>query len=195
MSQLAADGGLLRRAWAWYAATAALAVLSVAGCLALPHPASLRRSLLAWVEGARYLDEAGIIHQRTRNDCGVACIRMTVSMLARRLDERGLPVVESEKGVSIADVSVSLRREGVDSEPWSVAYDRLGCVPSASILHLGSQHFVVLESADDGVIVRDPELGRLRFAAADFRPMWDGKAIVVFAEAGVRSRFAACMRR
>lgn len=177
----------------WCGASLVFAILACIFWLAPIRRTPVRQLILAWVEGARYLDDTGVVHQKFQNDCGIACTRMTLQMLSRPLEEHDLPVITSPIGVTVADISSSLLREHVNNEPWFVAHERLHCVPPASILHLGFQHFVVLEAAEPYVLVRDPELGRLRFTQTNFLPMWDGKVIVVFTSNQAKSRFDACM--
>lgn len=36
-----------------------------------------KHSVLAWLAGATYVDEAGVVHQVAKNDCGLAAVNIT----------------------------------------------------------------------------------------------------------------------
>ena len=51
---------------------ASIATCSILLSLLVVLAAHQKHSILAWLAGATYIDEAGVIHQVANNDCGLA---------------------------------------------------------------------------------------------------------------------------
>lgn len=153
-----------------------------------------KRSLLAWLAGATYVDEAGVIHQVAKNDCGVAAVRMSLAIAARPPQGSKMPKPVDPRGLTMKQLSESLSSQGLPNESWFIRKDQLGCVPPGSIINFGNTHYLVLDSFVNGdPLMRDPSLGRIRYTRANFFAAWTGNTVVPYGTQAARATFYRCI--
>ncbi len=150
---------------------------------ALASEPDLGERLEAWWLGAHYLDQEGVIRQRTASDCGVTCLEMV-------LQRRGRPVAierlrqlagTDAVGSSLLGLQEAALASGLDATTWRVSRADFAELPLPAIAFFGGNHFVVLEkrTASGKVVVLDPARGRLEFAPRQLFRHWRGETLVL----------------
>ncbi len=140
------------------------------------------RVLRAWLNGAQYLDERGVTRQAGAHDCAVACLTM---MLADLPSAPPAGIVAARLGflhrdASLYELTKAARMAGLEAESWVLSAADLVRARKPLIVFVDGNHFVVVDTADGrSVTVRDPALGRLRYAQAAFLAHWQGESLVV----------------
>lgn len=132
-------------------------------------------------DNEQLLGDENVIRQRRNNTCGPAALAMVladhdVNVTEGEL-ERQLPM--HDDGASLRSLIVAAERYGVRLEAWRLRFDAIDSVHLPAILWIDDDHFVVLDSVrTDGVFVRDPAKGRLRWTREGLRSRWNGTAAV-----------------
>ena len=116
------------------------------------------------------------------NDCGVACLRMTLEFHGRRVRYKDLHcgVQTRADGVTAAALVRSAEVFGLRAAAIHATRETLPSISRGTILHCRSGHYVVLDGVErDGTIrVMDPLVGRRTIPAADYGVLLSGIAIV-----------------
>lgn len=138
---------------------------------------------VAWLFGAEYLGRNGVVMQTGDADCGIAALQMVLAgrgVAGATLDSARAAVLKrGENGASMLELKVLAESRGVRAEGWRMGLAGLGRAPLPAVVHLGDHFAVVDRILPNGrVEMRDPSLGRLRMAAADFRDIWTGHTLI-----------------
>jgi ABC-type bacteriocin/lantibiotic exporter with double-glycine peptidase domain len=145
------------------------------------HREALRK-VHAWVMGARFIADNGVVLQLHDNDCGPAALKM---ILAGRGIERRLPDLASDlrltpSGTSMLNLRLESTKLGVPAKSWTVQLKDLPRVPLPAIAFINKHHFVVIRKfiAPKVLEVDDPALGRLHWPLGAFQRVWSGETLV-----------------
>ena len=159
----------------------ALVTFTIIATYFLLHYQQLWLKFCAWMMNAVYIDDKDVIFQKNNHDCGPSALLMIFrhynimcehdSLLTKAaLNSNGtsmwhLKTIAEEHGLQVTARLV--RMESVDNQVMPL------------LLYLENSHFVVLDSvAADYAIVRDPQLGRVRFRIKNLGKIWRGKALI-----------------
>ena len=130
-----------------------------------------------------------------RADCGAAALAMALAFHGRyvTLDEVRAATGTGRDGVDALGLIEAATAYGLRARGVATELDDLRVLPRGTILHWGTQHFVVLESASrGGVTVVDPAAGRYRVGWASAGELDSGVAVLLeptptFTEGGSRA--------
>lgn len=140
-------------------------------------PESLRGYLRTWNEWRR----VPVVMQTRSNDCGPACAVMTLARHGHLVDldsvrRRTRPGLSGTSAKTILKVMESYGLPGLGIK---AALEDLPTLPPASILFWGSDHFVVLVSADTRYVrVIDPAIGRRKLSLPTASQLYAGSALI-----------------
>lgn len=147
---------------------------------ALPIP-RFRYTVAAAFHGAYYLDERGVLRQKTSYDCGPASLAMVLASMGHDIHEGTLlkDAHTSSRGTTMLNLQLAAQEVGVNAASWQLTYSDLQCVHKPIIAFVSNDHFVVLDKVTPSfVTVRDPARGRLVYPAWIFKMYWHGQAII-----------------
>ena len=122
--------------------------------------------------------------QLDANDCGVACLRMTLEFLGHCAPYKELysGVQVRPSGVTAAALIRTAEAYGLRAAAVHATRESLPSITRGAILHCRSGHYVVLDRVkrDGTVRVLDPRLGRRAILLADCCALFSGIAIVLW---------------
>jgi ATP-binding cassette subfamily B protein RaxB len=154
--------------------TVLLLVVLVAGC-------SDERTMEIRVMGATDLGTEGVILQRTRFDCGLACLAMVCRDrgIAVTLEQLEPMMTMTTRGVTLLSLKQAAERVGLRATGWRRQAQDLRLIRCPAILFIRDAHFVVLDSVttDASVFLRDPAIGRIYLKEHRFSTMWKGEVL------------------
>ena len=99
------------------------------------------------------------------------------------LDELDAATSSGPKGSTFLALKRAAESRGLSSLAFRLPIEELSNVPMPAIAHVHGDHFVVIRSIANDVIVDDPSLGRLRMSRTTFLRAWDGSVLTFSAEA------------
>jgi len=170
-----------KRFWLWFS-VAAVPVLLAAAILILPsqlrHGAKV---LAAHSVGGEYLNDANVAFQLSPSSCGAAALQMVLRHHGISVGQRSL--VRDLKGpehwATLAELRKVAADYGLRAEGWRLDLAALTGESLPAIAHT-RDHFVVVDSVrPEGVFVRDPAVGSLRFTHEAFNTWWTGEALLM----------------
>ncbi len=134
---------------------------------------------LAW---AAALDPAApaegeIVRQQSRSDCGPAALKMILDhwdIDGGTLAELEIATGAGPDGTSLLALKRAAEERGLTGRGLRLPVHRLRDIPLPAIAHVHGDHFVVVRSAGDELVIDDPSLGRLRMSPRAFARAWDG---------------------
>ena len=118
-----------------------------------------------------------VVRQQTRSDCGPAALKMVLDhwyVGAETLAELELATGTGPDGTSLLAIKKAAEERGVLSRGLRLPVHRLREIPLPAIAHVHGDHFVVIRSAGEELVIDDPSLGRLRMSPRVFARSWDG---------------------
>ncbi len=121
--------------------------------------------------------EGEVVRQQNRTDCGPAALKMVLDHWGvgdSTLAELEAATGTGPDGTSLLAIKRAAERRGVTSQGFHLPIDRLGEIPLPAIAHVHGDHFVVIRTAGDELVVDDPSIGRLRMSPRTFDRSWDG---------------------
>ncbi len=121
--------------------------------------------------------EADVVRQRGRSDCGPAALKMVLDhfgVAGATLRELEAATGTGPDGTSMLALKQVAEARGLVSRGLRLSIDQLPELPMPFIAHVHGDHFVVVRSAGNRLVVDDPSLGRLRMSPATFDRSWDG---------------------
>lgn len=125
----------------------------------------------------------GMTLQRTGADCGLAGLATLAARVGRAPGDypdllRRYPVPPG--GLSARRMEEIAAEWGVELESWRLPPSSLDSVALPAILHLRSNHYVVLlERRGSGWLVADPAMGQVRSARRNVRRAFSGVALLL----------------
>ena len=131
-----------------------------------------------------------IVRQQKRSDCGPAALKMILDhygVTGITLAELEVATGTGPDGTSMLALKKTAEQSGLASQGLRLPVERLYDIPMPAIAHVHGDHFVVIRSAGEELVIDDPSLGRLRMSARTFERSWDG---VVLAFTGGPTDFA-----
>ena len=151
-----------------------LAALLAAGCRD-GREADIRRL------GAGDLGTERVVLQRTRSDCGDACLAMVCrgpnarDAVARVLGR----TPRGPRGLTLLALKDAAERLGFIATGWRTTSAGLRAVRRPAILFVRGNHYVVLDSVtqDGSVFLRDPAIGRIFLRAQRLTRIWKGEVL------------------
>jgi ABC-type bacteriocin/lantibiotic exporter with double-glycine peptidase domain len=136
----------------------------------------------AWVMGARFIADNGVVLQLHDNDCGPAALKMILAGrgIERRLSDLTSDLRLTPPGTSMLNLRLESTKLGVPAKSWTVQLKDLPRVPLPAIAFINKHHFVVIRKfiAPEVLEVDDPALGRLHWPLSAFRRVWSGEMLV-----------------
>ncbi|HKJ92443.1 MAG TPA: cysteine peptidase family C39 domain-containing protein [Longimicrobiales bacterium] len=160
-------------------AAAAMAFAAAALALVLRNTQGLRK-VDAVAVGAVYLGRDGVRMQTDTVDCGVAALEMVFEAYGKdvaSLSAARAAALAAGEPLSFLQLKDLAAAAGLRATGWTGRIGDLGATPKPLIAHT-AHHFVVVDSVtDNGVFVRDPALGRLRYDRERFSRVWTGAAM------------------
>ena len=121
--------------------------------------------------------EGVIVRQRGQSDCGAAALKMVLDYYGvgdASLEDLEAATRIGPDGTSLLALKHVAEQRGLTGQGLRLSVGHLKDVSMPAIAHVHGDHFVVVRSATDDVIVDDPSIGRLRMSAAAFNRAWDG---------------------
>lgn len=122
------------------------------------------------------------VQQHTMNECGLACLAMTLRYHGRAtsLDEMRAVLPVDREGVSAKRLLDSARLFGLRARGVQVEVEDLQFLDPGSILHWDLNHYVVFEGFHrDHITIVDPGTGRRRVPMAQVRKSLSGVALLL----------------
>lgn len=116
-------------------------------------------------------------HQLEHSDCGLTCIRMVARHWGLRVPLRHLREISdvSRLGMSLRDITSTLKKLHLDSAPVKILPADLERMPLPAILYWRQRHFVVLYKVDARrrrYHIADPAQGKACYWEEEFLPCW-----------------------
>ena len=130
-----------------------------------------------------------VVRQQKRSDCGPAALQMILKhhgVTSTTLAELEVATGTGPDGTSMLALKRTAEQSGLASQGLRLPVERLHDIPMPAIAHVHGDHFVVIRSAGEELVIDDPSLGRLRMSARTFERSWDG---VVLTFTGGAPRF------
>lgn len=118
-----------------------------------------------------------VVRQQRRSDCGPAALKMVLDHWGIQdvtLAELEIATGTGPDGTSLLALKKAAEERGVTSQGLRLPVHRLREVPLPAIAHVHGDHFVVIRSTGDELVIDDPSLGRLRMNSRVFARSWDG---------------------
>jgi hypothetical protein len=145
------------------------------------YPGTLKR-MRAWIAGARFIAEDGVVLQLHHNDCGPAALKMILAGhgIECRLADLAAGLQLTPQGASMQSLRLVSTQLGVPAKSWRVRPDDLSRVPFPAIAFINNNHFVVIRRliAPKVLEVDDPALGRLHWPLGAFQRVWSGETLI-----------------
>lgn len=155
-------------------------------------PLFLRKLFIAR-RNMKWIGDEGVVFQKSMYGCGIACMHMAAIHYNRPLIEEQ-NVLATSKGISLLQISEALGAIGLHtkalemnspcilSSVWDQNPDLFIIVllqgPRRNVLSPGLYHYVVLDSmALDGIVLRDPALGKVSLHRDTFCQLWSQYAL------------------
>ncbi len=134
---------------------------------------------LAW---AASIDPAApglgeVVRQQKRSDCGPAALKMILDhhgLVGATLAELEVATGAGPDGTSMLALKKAAEERGLAGQGLRLPVERLDDIPMPAIAHVHGDHFVVIRSAGQELVIDDPSLGRLRMSSRTFERSWDG---------------------
>ena len=118
-----------------------------------------------------------VVRQQRRSDCGPAALKMVLDHWGIQdvtLAELEIATGTGPDGTSLLALKRAAEERGVTSQGLRLPVHRLREIPLPAIAHVHGDHFVVIRSTGDELVIDDPSLGRLRMSSRIFARSWDG---------------------
>lgn len=118
-----------------------------------------------------------IVRQQKRSDCGPAALKMILDhhgVAGATLAELEVATGTGPDGTSMLALKKTAEQRGLVSQGLRLPVERLYDIPMPAIAHVHGDHFVVIRSAGEDLVIDDPSLGRLRMSPRTFERSWDG---------------------
>ena len=118
-----------------------------------------------------------VVRQQRRSDCGPAALKMVLDHWGIQdvtLAELEIATGTGPDGTSLLALKKAAEERGVTSQGLRLPVHRLREIPLPAIAHVHGDHFVVIRSTGDELVIDDPSLGRLRMSSRVFARSWDG---------------------
>ena len=118
-----------------------------------------------------------VVRQQRRSDCGPAALKMVLDhwgIEGATLAELEIATGTGPDGTSLLALKRAAEERGVTSQGLRLPVQRLREIPLPAIAHVHGDHFVVIRSIGDELVIDDPSLGRLRMSSRVFARSWDG---------------------
>lgn len=156
-----------------------LATGAAAAFTLLGSPVPVEDSRIAWIASLDPAtpEPAELVRQRQDTDCGPAVLKMV-------FDHYGLDAITLEdiRSVAISGVDgtnlLALKRiaedQGLKAQGLRLSMERLSDLHMPAIAHVHGNHFVLLRSVGDEIVLDDPAVGRLRMSPKAFAQAWNG---------------------
>lgn len=123
-----------------------------------------------------------VVFQDRANNCGAAALKMILEHFGRTvsLDELERRLVLSSGGTSLQRLKEVAGEFGLYAEGWRLSQEDMARVRFPVVIFLRRSHFVVADSLElsGSLLVRDPAVGKIRFAAVELKNIWDGEVLV-----------------
>lgn len=115
--------------------------------------------------------------QLEHSDCGIVCVRILARYWGKRISLRAVRELcdMDRQGISIREISATLKKLGMDSASIRVPLEELRKMPLPAVLFWKQSHFVVLYKVSrDGkrFYVADPAQGKMIFSAEEMKEHW-----------------------
>ncbi len=118
-----------------------------------------------------------VVRQQKRSDCGPAALKMIFDhygITGTTLAELEVATGTGPDGTSMLALKKAAEARGLAGHGLRLPVERLDDIPMPAIAHVHGDHFVVIRSAGDELVIDDPSLGRLRMSSSTFERSWDG---------------------
>jgi ABC-type bacteriocin/lantibiotic exporter with double-glycine peptidase domain len=140
------------------------------------------KKVRAWMMGARFIADEGMVLQQHHNDCGPAALKMILAGhgIECRLSDLTPNLHLTPQGTSMRNLRLVSTKMGVPAKSWAVHPKDLARVPLPAIAFIHRHHFVVIRKFVTSKIleVDDPALGRLHWPLGNFQKVWSGETLV-----------------
>ncbi len=134
---------------------------------------------IAWVSSLdpAIPEPADLVRQRQDTDCGPAVLKMVFNHYG--LDEMTLEEIEAvatvgANGTNLLALKKIAESQGLRAQGLRLSIENLADVPLPAIAHVHGDHFVLLRSVGNEVVVDDPSVGRLRMSSEALDRAWNG---------------------
>ena len=137
------------------------------------------RSMKAYFLGGQLLSDSGVELQEGPADCGPAALRAVFALRGVAVTESTQPVNYGRTGWSPSQIVAASHEAGLDAKALQVPQDRIDALVLPAIALIGT-HYVVLErrTPGGGVIVIDPDLGRMQAGSRYLTRDWTGHVVI-----------------
>ena len=143
---------------------------------------ALVKSGRAWLRGAHFVGDEGVVLQPRTNLCGAAALKAVLSAhdIESEIPDLAERLRTTPAGTSLLDLRLVATEEGLPGRSWVLDAEDLSRIPLPAIAFVYGDHFVVIRTfvEADLLEVDDPSLGRLRWPVASFSKAWSGETLV-----------------
>lgn len=118
-----------------------------------------------------------VVRQQKNSDCGPAALKMVLDhygITGATLAELEVATGTGPDGTSMLALKRAAEARGLNGQGLRLSVERLDDIPLPAIAHVHGDHFVVIRSAGEELVIDDPSLGRLRMNSRTFERSWDG---------------------
>lgn len=121
-----------------------------------------------------------VVRQMNACECGAACLAMILGHFGRRtrLEECRSVCDPGRDGITAQTIVLAARHFGLETKAFSFTSRSYDEIPVPSIIHWNQNHFVVLDRwSSSAVVLIDPDRGRRRVTASEFREYFSGTVL------------------
>lgn len=123
-----------------------------------------------------------IIEQQSVSDCGAACLAMVANYWGKNFSINRLRDMTNvdRNGASLRSLTTAAENIGFSTRPIKASLDKLGQQQLPCIVHLQSNHYVVVyEIKKKQVVLGDPAVGQRTLNRLEFSKQWSGYALIL----------------
>lgn len=137
---------------------------------------------VAWTV-SRIGDSTGVVRQVDRSDCGPAALKMILDHYGVKssVEELRAQAGTKDTGTTLLALKETAEGKGLKSAGWRMSLEDLSRLEMPVIALVRGDHFVVVRSIGEEIVVDDPSLGRLRMSERVFRSAWNGVVLSFWA--------------
>jgi hypothetical protein len=126
---------------------------------------------------------AGHFLQRRANTCGPAALAFALAYYDVAMSEEEITALIhlEDRGTNLGELARAAEHAGMRAVGTMMNLAALRLRRQPTVVHVAHDHFVVvIEIADDRVLLFDPAKGLIRMPVSTFARHWDGRALVLY---------------
>ena len=116
-----------------------------------------------------------------KGNCGPVALMMLLDHWGvedATLAELEIATETGPHGTSLLALKKAAQQRGLSALPLQLPADELRDIPPPAIAHVHGDHFIVIRSAGEELVIDDPARGRLRISTRLFARSWTGVVLI-----------------